>query len=211
MERFVGNPYDAVTETLSQLDPGEAPMIATGDLWHEVSPADTWTLLGDQFSRNDITTFGEIAHEVLTEPDPLQELTGTELLRAQVEGVRAKYSPQLKRGAATTLALLGSNPPVLRGDASPASDAAPGIVLRVLRSAANDATCTTWVAVSDVLPLLAEAAPEGVLEGLRSCLSKPHPFARAMFRGRRRRRVRILADIAPLPDSGRSGSLGVGT
>ena len=181
VERFAGCPYGEVTEALSRFDPGDSPMIATGELWHVVSSADMWMLLGDQLSRNDTTAFGEVAHEVLTVPDPLWELTGDELLRAQVEGVRARYSSQLKQGVATTLALLGSNPPVLRGDAAPASDAAPGIVWRVLRSAESDATPKTWATVSEVLPLLAEAAPETVLEGLRTCLSGPHAFARAMF------------------------------
>ena len=182
VERFVGHPYEAVTEALSHLDSGDAPVISTGELWHSVSAADTWMLLREHLSRNEITAFGEIAHEVLTEPDPLRELTGQELLRAQVEGVRSRYSSQLEQGVATTLALLGSKPPVLRGDASPASDAAPGIVLRVLRAAGSDATPKTWVAVSEALPLLAEATPDTVLEGLRTCLSEPHGFALSMFR-----------------------------
>ena len=181
VERFVGCPYGEVTEALSCLDPGDAPMIATGDLWHVVSSADMWMLLGDQLSRSDIAAFSEVAHDVLTDPDPLWELTGDDRMRAQVEGVRANYSSQLKQGVATTLALLGSSPPVLRGDVAAASDAARGIVWRVLRSADSDATPKTWAAVSEVLPLLAEAAPETVLEGLRTCLSGPHGFALAMF------------------------------
>ena len=98
VERFVGHPYEAVTEALSHLDSGDAPMISTGELWHCASPADTWMLLREQLSRSDITAFGEVAHEVLTEPDPLWDLTGNELLRAQVEGVRARYSSQLRQG-----------------------------------------------------------------------------------------------------------------
>ncbi|MYL10627.1 MAG: hypothetical protein F4010_00410 [Cenarchaeum sp. SB0669_bin_11] len=181
VEQFVGQTYEAVTEALSKLDAGDAPMVPTGDLWHGVSPEDTWMLVGDQLSPSDIKTFGDIAHEILTEPSPLWGRTGEDLLRAQVEGVRSEYSPQLKQGVATTLALLGTHPPVLRGDASAASDMAPGIVAQVLRSASNDATPETWAAVSEVLPLLAEAAPDTVLESLRTCLSEPHSFARAMF------------------------------
>ena len=181
VEQFVGQSYDAVTEALSKLDAGDAPMVPTGELWHGVSPEDTWMLVGDQLSPSDIQDFGHIAHEVLTEPNPLWGRTGEDLMRAQVEGVRSEYSPQIKQGVATTLALLGTHPPVLRGDASAASGAASGIVWQVLRSAATDATPETWAAVSEVLPLLAEAAPDTVLEGLRTCLSEPHSFALAMF------------------------------
>ncbi len=181
VERFVGQPYEAVAETLSKLEAGDAPMVPTGELWHGVSPADTWILLGDHLSPSDITVLGDIAHEILTELDPLWGLAGEDLMRAQVDGVRAESSPHLKKGVATTLALLGTHPPVLRGDASAATGAAPGIVRQVLRSAGTDATPETWAAVSQVLPLLAEAAPDTVLEGLRTCLSEPHAFARAMF------------------------------
>ena len=45
-------------------------------------------------------------HEILTESDPLWDLAGEDLMRAQVDGVRAKYSPHLKQGVAITLALL---------------------------------------------------------------------------------------------------------
>ena len=181
VEQFVGQPYEAVTEALSKLHADDAPMVPTGEMWHGVSPEDTWMLVGDQLSPSDITAIGDIAHEILTEPNPLWGLTGEDLMRAQVEGVRAEYSPQLKQGVATTLALLGTHPPVLRGDASAASGMAPRTVAQVLRSARHDATPETWAAVSEVLPLLAEAAPDTVLESLRTCLSEPHSFARAMF------------------------------
>ena len=184
VERFVGQPYEAVTEALSRLDAGDAPMVPTGELWHGVSPEDTWMLVLSHLSPSDITALGEIAHEILTEPDPLWGLAGEDLTRAQIEGVKAKYSPHLRQGIATTLALLGTHPPVLLGDASAASGAAPGIVWQVLRSAGADTTPETWAAVSEVLPLLAEAAPDTVLEGLRTCLSEPHSFARAMFTDR---------------------------
>ena len=184
VERFVGQPYEAVTEALSRLDAGDAPMVPTGELWHGVSPEDTWMLVRDHLSPSDITAFGEVAHEILTEPDPLWGLAGEDLTRAQIEGVKAKYSTHLRQGVATTLALLGNHPPVLRGDTSAASGTATGIVWQVLRSAGNDATPETWAAVTEVLPLLAEAAPDIVLEGLRTCLSEPHPFARAMFTDR---------------------------
>ena len=182
VEQFVGCSYEAVTESLSHLDPGDAPMIPTGDLWHAVSPSDTWRLLGDHISRNDITAFGDIAHEVLTDLDPLRELTGNERIRAQFEGVRSKYSSQIKQGIATTLALWGSRPPMLRGAAVPESGAAATVLRKILRSAnSDDTTPRTWIVVSEVLPLLAEAAPEAILDSLRTCLSGPHPFARAMF------------------------------
>ena len=156
-------------------------MILTDEIWHVASPADTWMLLDGQFTRADIEAFGDVVHNVLTEPDPLDELTGDERLSAQLSGVRPRYSSQIKRGVATTLALLGSRPPMLQGTAVPASSAAATVLRRILRSANDDATPGTWTVVSEVIPLLAEADPEAVLDSLRTCLSNPHPFARTMF------------------------------
>lgn len=181
VERFVCHPYEEVTEALHQLDAGDSPMTSTGELWHAVSPADTWTLLRNQLSPSDLEGFAAIALDVLTASDPLLELTGEEALRAQIKGIRSKYSSQLKHGIATTLALAGSNPPTPRGEPTPTSNFAEGTTRQVLRSATNDATPATWIAVTDRLPLLAEAAPEAVLEGLRTCVAEQHAFAEAMF------------------------------
>lgn len=184
VEQFVRQPYEAVTEALNSLEAGDSPMIQTGELWHGVSPEDTWMLARDQFFPDDLKAFGEFAHLILTEPDPLWGFKGEDLVSAQVGGVRAKCSPQLKQGVAITLALLGTHPPVLKGDISPTKATAQRVVWQVLRSATNDATAKTWAAVSEVLPLLAEAAPDVVLDGLRTCLSERHPFASAMFTDR---------------------------
>ena len=181
VERFVGCFHEASSEALNDPSGGDAPMILTDEIWHVASPADTWMLLDGQLTRDDIEAFGEIAHEVLTDPDLLRELTGNERIRAQFEGRRSRYSSQIKRGIATTLALLGSQPPMLRGAAVPVSGAAAEVVWPIFRSANSDATPRTWTAVSEVLSLLAEAAPEAVLDSLRTCLSGSHPFVRAMF------------------------------
>lgn len=181
VEKCAGHDYEAVTEALRQLDLGDAPMIATGELWHLVAPADSWTLLAHHLTSADIEAFCEAAHKVLTEPDPLHGLSGDELISAQLGGTRAKYSPSLKRGIATTLALLGAHPPTLYGTTTPNTSIATRVVWTVLNSANEDASTKTWAAVAEVLPLLSEAAPEVVLEALRTCLSEQHEFAKAMF------------------------------
>ncbi len=181
VERFTGLPSDAVAEALRQFDAGDAPMATTGELVHAVSPADAWILLRDQLSSNDIAEFAEVAHEVLAYADPLRDLASEEALRAQMEGVRAKHSSQLKQGVATTLALAGSRPPVVNGTTASNSGMAEVVTRRLLRSAMDDATPRTWTSISDSLPLLAEAAPEAVLEALRTCLAESHAFAQAMF------------------------------
>ncbi|WP_420626346.1 hypothetical protein [Candidatus Poriferisodalis sp.] len=179
--RFAGIPYDKATEMLRKLDRADAPLAAVDQQWYGVSRADTWVLLRDQLTPDDIKEFDELAHTVLTDPDPLRELTGEDALRAQLDGVKAKTSSRLKRGIATTLALAGSLPLGTVAGTSRVSGMANRVTLQALRSAMDDLTHRTWMALVDVLPLLAEAAPDAVLQALRSCLADQHSFAQVMF------------------------------
>ena len=179
--QFVGRSCSDVTDGMNELGLGDAPMASVGDLWHSVSPTDTWMLLKDQIDDTDVQEFADVAHDVLTAIDPLSGLSDDDLFRAQIDGVEAKYSPHLRRGVATTVALAGSNPPVGQGAAASGQGLAGGVVQRLLQSAKDDATPRTWTAISDMLPLLAEADPGAVLQALRSCFAERHAFTHTMF------------------------------
>ena len=181
VSRFTCQSHEDVAEDLRKLDPGDSPMTSTGELWHAVSPADTWMLMRAHLSPSDLQEFAEIAVEVLTASDPLREMSHEEALRAQIEGIKAKFSSQLKHGIATTLALAGSKPPTPHGETTPDSNFAERTTRLLLKSAMEDPTASTWIAVTDTLPLLAEAAPEAVLESLRTCIAEQHAFSEAMF------------------------------
>ena len=181
VERFTGRSHEDVAEELRKIDRGDSPMTSTCELWHAVSPTDTWILLRAQLSPSDLQEFVEIAVEVLTTSDPLREKSHEEALRAQINCTKAKYSSQLRQGIATTLALAGTNPPTPHGQMTPDSHFAEDATQRVLRSAMDDATPSTWIAVTGTLPLLAEAAPDAVLESLRTCVAEQHAFTQVMF------------------------------
>lgn len=181
VEQFISQSFEEVAESLRQLDAADSPITSTGELWHAVSPEDTWMLLRNQLSASDLDGFSAIALEVLTASDPLLELTGEDAFQAQIQGIRSKYSSQLKHGIATTLALAGTNPPTPLGKPAPTSSFAEGTTRQVLRSAAEDPSPSTWIAITDTLPLLAEAAPDAVLESLRTCVAEQHAFTQVMF------------------------------
>ncbi|MDE0133301.1 MAG: hypothetical protein OXM54_00545 [Acidimicrobiaceae bacterium] len=183
VEQLVGCPYDEVTEALHQLDTGDAPILRTGDLWHAVSPGDSWALIRHHLTPADLSAYAAIAPDVLTASDPLREMTDDEAFRARIDGVETEYSPQIKRGVATTLALACSQASGLPSSAADATATAESVAWQVLRAANDDETPRTWSAIAEVLPLLAEAVPDAVLEALRSCVSCSHAFATAMFVG----------------------------
>ena len=182
--QLAGIAYGEATEMLRTLDRADAPLVAVDEQWYGVSPADTWVLLRDQLTPDDINNFAESALAVLADADPLRELTGEDLLRARLDGVRSKYSLRLKRGMATTLALAGSLPPETLASAALASNLASRVTSQLLRTAIDDPTPRTWLALVDVLSLLGEAAPDAVLQALRSCLADQHAFTQAIFADR---------------------------
>ncbi len=181
VEQVVGIPYEEVIEALTRLDTGDAPMLRTGDLWHTVSPGDSWILVRDHLAPADLAAFTQTAQKVLTAADPLRQMSDAEAFNARIEGVTAEYSSQIKRGIATALALACSRPSDVPMCSAAATEWAESVVWQTLRAANEDTTPNTWSAVAEVLPLFAEAAPVAVLELLRSCLAKSHAFAAAMF------------------------------
>ena len=179
VERFVGYSYEEVTEILHGIaQENEPPMLLTEERRHVVAPADAWHLLAEQISRQDLELFGRIAIELLSEPDPLDAATDIEHLEVLVGEVGPRCSPVLRRGVATTLALLGSFPQRIHGDVVSTANRATPFVYRITRAANEDSEPGTWVSIIQVLDLLAEADPDAVLDGLRTCLSGSHS---AMF------------------------------
>ncbi|MDE0231070.1 MAG: hypothetical protein OXN93_02165 [bacterium] len=179
VEGFVGCSYEDVVEVLHGIvQENEPPMLLTEERRHVVAPADAWHLFAEQITRQDLDLFGCIAVELLSQPDPLDAATDIEHLRALVGEVGPRCSPVLRRGVATTLALLGSFPQQIHGDVVSAVNRATPLVYRIMRAANEDSGPGTWASVIQVLDLLAEADPDAVLEGLRTCLNGPHS---AMF------------------------------
>lgn len=184
VSQFAGEPYADVVEALRQLEPGDSPMTLSRERWHSVTPADTWMLLHNQLSRDDLNKFSEIVLEVLTTTDPLCELPKDAALQARISGQKAKFSPQIRRGVATTLALAGCRPPIPYGEPTPDPNFVETTIRQLLKTAMHDTTPKTWVAISEALPILAEAEPDTVLESLRACIAEHHAFANAMFTDR---------------------------
>ncbi|WP_419842602.1 hypothetical protein [Candidatus Poriferisodalis sp.] len=182
--RLTGAESEQVAETLRALDRADAPFVEFDRTWCLVSPADSWILLREHLTRSDVDAFSAVAHDVLTTAEPLRELASEDLLRAALDGIKAKFSTRLRRSVATTLALAGSLEPATDAGKLAVLDLARDITLRVLKSANEDPTHKTWTAVAEVLPLLGEADPDAVLQTLRTCLSMRHQFVEVMFAGR---------------------------
>ena len=172
--------FDALT--------GSDPMLSrSGSTWQLVNPNEAWLLLAEHLLNADIVyRFIGVATKVLEERDPLDDLSGDEHFEAQLRGVGRRYSRALRLGMARTLALLcihGSG--VSLSDGRDAADLARRCVQQLLEP--DDATGTSIAArvrrlaeLGEVMPLLAEAAPDEFVAAVDQTLQS-HPEATRLW------------------------------
>jgi hypothetical protein len=170
---------DEMTERLSDGDP---LVVRTGSTLGLVSPYDAWALLRRNLDTEDLRRFEEAALTVLREPDPRLELPVEDQWRSSLLGATRSHSGDLRRGIATTLALLGGHgEATVVGSTTKGEEWAAAIVRQLLESANEDKTGHLWASLGDVLPLLSEAAPGEFLEAVRVGLRGASPLLVKMF------------------------------
>ena len=159
----------------------ETPLTRIESRWRLVSPEDSWSLVGTCVTDDLLGSFETIAIQVLGKQDESVGLRADERLRASVMGTaEANASPLLRRGISETAAILGSGfGPVAK--LCRARERAESIVRATLRGA----SWQRWVALGNLLPLLAEAAPNEFLAAIQR---RPEEQEPRVGEGARRRR-----------------------
>ncbi|MGD0167879.1 MAG: helix-turn-helix domain-containing protein [Gaiellaceae bacterium] len=180
VDRVTQNQWPVIERTLlhwrSTDDP---PFVQSGNQWHLASPEEAFLVLHDALTPSDVARWREIAIEVLLEPDPQLELPPEDRPIANIKGVSRKYSSALRRGFAEGIALVGSLDAERLSDGISGLDHSRRVVHEILDRASNDASI--WRSLSDVLPLLAEAAPNVFLDALHDDLDRDQPLLATMF------------------------------
>ena len=125
----------------------------------------------------------------LLEPDPTQGLSKEERFRASMDGATRRFSSELTRGVAKSLALLGTVDDIVQdGQGQTGGTAAGSIVWELLDVANKDATSATWIRLAPHLPLLSEAAPTVVISALWEALRAESSFSVDVFADKERGR-----------------------
>lgn len=135
---------------------------------------------GNLVSSDLASRWAEIATSVLLDPNPYEGLSSHERIAAQLKGQRRTYSPALRHGVAEGLALAGAIESA-PGGTNIASSVAERVVRDVLRQVTTGSEGHAWGAIADVLPLLAEAAPDAFLSALEDDLAASDPTVGHMF------------------------------
>jgi hypothetical protein len=122
----------------------------------------------------DLDNFKTSVVYVLTERDPQFDLPIEDRFAALIHGKTLKNSSQLRKGMAESLAVLGNRSKSLTN----CSLNKPEFVATLaVREILKDADWVLWGSLNDLLPFLAEAAPNEFLDAVEDALQKsPTPF-----------------------------------
>ncbi|MFZ0751260.1 MAG: hypothetical protein WAM70_18000, partial [Pyrinomonadaceae bacterium] len=155
------------------LRPG-TPLTQREGVWKFVSRFEGWYALGPQLFPEHLDRILETIVSILREHDPGLELSPDERHLASIRGKQFTHSQLIRQGLSESLALLGSHPEALR---SCSVGKAEGTARLAVRRILESADWKLWASLNDVLPLLAEAAPEELLNAVADALiADPCPF-----------------------------------
>jgi hypothetical protein len=150
------------------------PLIQRDGNWKFIPRYEGWYALGRRLFDEYLERLKVAAVSVLREKDPQFELPADERYAASIHGKVVSHSCLLRDGLAETLALLGSHPKALTSCSLGKAEATAALTVREIL---DDADWVQWASLSDVLPLLAEAAPGEFLDAVEKALQKdPCPF-----------------------------------
>lgn len=184
LESLTGTDYESFREAISGIadSPTDPLAIRTDGAWHLVSAVDAWMLLVSKLTHDDMKRFETIVEMVLAEGDPALDLPRDQRWRASIDGKTRRYSGDLRRGLAQSLALLGMYGGTVMLSGGPSgSDFANYLVRKLLEWASADGTGQAWQSLADILPLLAEAGPDAFLDAVGAATAGDDPLLANMF------------------------------
>jgi hypothetical protein len=168
-------PWDSVERILMRWQAtDDPPFVQSGKQWHLASAEEAFLVLRNVIAPGDLNRWRRIAPQVLLEADPALVLAPEEQVTAGVKGIGREHSEALRRGIVDGIALMGAAGYDRLGDGVTGADHARAIVRDVLDQASDDQSGLTWWSLADVLPALAEAAPQVFLDAVHDDLDRGH-------------------------------------
>lgn len=152
----------------------DSPFSLRNGVWKIPERTNLWDALGSRLFDQNLDTFNESVVSVLTERDPSFELPPEQRYAASIHGKVLTHSPALRKGLAEGLALLGSRPGALINCSIGKAEATAVLAIREIFA---NADWVLWGSLNDLLPVLAEAAPDEFLDAVENALGlSPCPF-----------------------------------
>lgn len=152
----------------------ESPITLKNGVWTITERQELLQILGPRLFDGDLNIFKQCVTTVLAEHDPQFELPPEQRYAAGIHGKTLKYSRYLRKGLSESLALLGSYPALLSNCSTGKSEVA---VVSTIRDIFSNSDWVLWGSLNNLLPLLAEAAPNEFMSAVEIALQQtPCPF-----------------------------------
>jgi hypothetical protein len=176
VEKLSGKEYGEWIGMMREISlrPG-TPLSYQDGTWKFALRYEGWYALGSRIFDDRLDRVRESCALVLTERDPALDLDPNERYLAAIHNQVLKHSHVVRKGLAETLALIGGHSDALT---TSTSDKAAATAKLTTRDILGDADWKLWASLNDVLPLLAEAAPNVFLDCVEGAThEKPSPFS----------------------------------
>lgn len=162
-------PYDTLHRVLVRLaNESDPPVRQVGAIWYLVSGEDAWSLLARFLAPADLDAFERVVRQVLGGSATTTRRRRRRGWSTGGFGPSPEYSGELREGLARTLAIMGTQGASHQFHGSSWQDLAEWIVRHLLTGLGDD--WRGWASLGDVLPKLAEAAPDVFLRGVEQLL-----------------------------------------
>jgi hypothetical protein len=171
--------YDSLAAALAPwFDAAEPPLRRDGPSILLLSPDDAWGLLAPFVSAPNLELFSTVAQGVLGATNPALALPRPERWLAGVRGLVRQHSDLLREGLAESLVRLALVGTIAGRSGQECVDA---VIAQLLRDANDDPSGGRWASLGDVLPLLAEAAPDRFVEAVERGTAGGDPVLAKLF------------------------------
>jgi hypothetical protein len=175
VQKIIGEDYSSwVIQAREILHLPQTPLSFRSGIWKINKRADMWGSLSSRIFDQNLDTFKDLAVAVLREQNPSFDLPREDRWAANIYGKVLTHSPILRKGLAEGLAILGSLPQALTHCSQSKAET---IAVLTIRDIFTNADWVLWGSLDNLLPDLAEAAPEEFLNQVETALKTPScPF-----------------------------------
>ncbi len=175
-----GLPYEQLeTSLISDSNDPDGLLFRADGKFRLLSPELAWIRYASLITKSVINEFGDVVRYLLADDDPTAGMPGEKRLTAQFLGKHPEFSGTLRRNVVHSLAIAASiGATRLNLDAS----MSPLFVDWIVRSTLKDARFSRWASFRGELSILAEAAPDALLDALERDLHPDGPLAEVMER-----------------------------
>ena len=201
VEKIVGKSWQDVEQDLASVSDTDDPVFRKiGNQWSLTSPCEAFDLLSGVVKAKDLAIWSETVRACLLETDPTLDLSDEDRPLARIRGMQRQYSTVIRKGIARSAALMGARGQSISfDDGRTLAEHVQDMLGSIYTEAVTDETGRRWEELVDVLPLLAEAAPEEFFEALREDLARPYPSVLSLFQDAKEPSTLYLGPTSPHP------------